>query len=374
MTYLSDPETDGVLQIDSLKRFSTNMAYVFTGAGSGLNVLLITAFTKTYAAMAVKLNDRENHRTETEYKDALILKNFAFGALNNYFLLFYIAFFKWKKLFGADNACNSPDGSYDCMYELQFQMVIIFTAKMVFGQVMEIGMPFVKKTLKARSEAKALMKDKNMRGSVSVVQAMKPWEEQAKMEVYEGTFDDYNEMALQFGFMTLFASSFPLSAFLSWLNNLTEIRGDAMTLCGAMQRPIFRRVEDIGAWYYVLNLVGAASVITNSLILGFTSSATEDLLKADSGGTTFDRFSNGYIWGFVIMVEHLIFLSKMILAAVIPDEPDYINDQKEEAEYFIKVNMKSQSAIDEENQKAKARASKATARRSTKTKPKVIDE
>ena len=41
-----------------------------------------------------KLNNWENHRTQTEYDDALIIKTVVFQFVNSYILLFYIAFIK----------------------------------------------------------------------------------------------------------------------------------------------------------------------------------------------------------------------------------------------------------------------------------------
>jgi hypothetical protein len=43
-----------------------------------LNLLIIQVFGRIYEAVAVALNNWENHRTETEYEDSLIIKNFAF--------------------------------------------------------------------------------------------------------------------------------------------------------------------------------------------------------------------------------------------------------------------------------------------------------
>jgi hypothetical protein len=39
-----------------------------------------------------QLNNLENYRTETAFQDGLITKNFMFQFVNNYFILFYIAY------------------------------------------------------------------------------------------------------------------------------------------------------------------------------------------------------------------------------------------------------------------------------------------
>ena len=42
----------------------------------------------------------ENHKTQTEFDDSMVIKTFAFDAFNSYFALFYIAYLKSGVLFG----------------------------------------------------------------------------------------------------------------------------------------------------------------------------------------------------------------------------------------------------------------------------------
>ena len=48
---------------------------------------------------------------------------------------------------------------------------------------------------------------------------------------YSSTFDDFNEIAIQFGYLALFSPVYPLAAVLALLNNIAEIRIDAGKLC-----------------------------------------------------------------------------------------------------------------------------------------------
>ncbi|KAG8126811.1 hypothetical protein E2320_021940, partial [Naja naja] len=47
------------------------------------------------------------------------------------------------------------------------------------------------------------------------------------MKKYEDTFQDYQEMFIQFGYVVLFSSAFPLAATCALINNIIEIRSDA---------------------------------------------------------------------------------------------------------------------------------------------------
>lgn len=55
-------------------------------------------------------------------------------------------------------------------------------------------------------------------------------------------------MFIQFGYVVLFSSAFPLAAMCALINNIIEIRSDALKLCTGLQRPFGQRVENIGKW------------------------------------------------------------------------------------------------------------------------------
>lgn len=55
-------------------------------------------------------------------------------------------------------------------------------------------------------------------------------------------------MFIQFGYVVLFSSAFPLAAMCALINNIIEIRSDAFKLCTSLQRPFGMRVESIGQW------------------------------------------------------------------------------------------------------------------------------
>jgi len=55
-------------------------------------------------------------------------------------------------------------------------------------------------------------------------------------------------MLIQFGYVILFSSAYPLAGLFALLNNLIEIRGDAFKLCHIHRRPFGQRVNSIGIW------------------------------------------------------------------------------------------------------------------------------
>lgn len=51
---------------------------------------------------------------------------------------------------------------------------------------------------------------------------------------------------LQFGFLTLFVAAFPLGPLFALINNILEIRFDAVKFTTQLRRPMAERVPDIG--------------------------------------------------------------------------------------------------------------------------------
>lgn len=60
--------------------------------------------------------------------------------------------------------------------------------------------------------------------------------------------DDYLEMLVQFGYVTLFASAFPLASFIAVIANLVEYRADMWKMTRLVKRPCPSRLNSIGMW------------------------------------------------------------------------------------------------------------------------------
>ena len=78
-------------------------------------------------------------------------------------------------------------------------------------------------------------------------------------------------MVIQFGYITLFASAFPLASVLSIVCNLIEIRSDGFKLTYVTRKPLPRRTANIGTWARVCTFQAWLAILTNCLIFGFSS-------------------------------------------------------------------------------------------------------
>lgn len=280
---------------------------------STINAVQIMILNNMYSGMAAKLNEFENHRTDTEYEDHLIGKTFLFQFVNSYSSLFYVAFIKST---AEGNTCKGHHGG--CMDELMMALGIIFILRLTSGNFFEVGLPWIKQKLSKSNSSKELMKNAVRREESKI-------EEQMKLDVYDqkGTFDDYNEMIIQFGYVTLFVVGFPLAPALALLNNYFEIRIDAHKLVNATRRPDPRGAQDIGTWGTIIEIMSTISVVTNVALVCFTSKRTTESLSEVSR-----------LWLFVTVEHGLIFL-KYMLQVLVDDEPHDVVLQKQRTQFIV---------------------------------------
>ena len=69
---------------------------------------------------------------------------------------------------------------------------------------------------------------------------------------YANSIDDMSEMIIQFGYVTLFVMAFPLTPLLAIVNNVFEMKVDAVNLVKSSQRPDPNGSYGLGTWNEVL--------------------------------------------------------------------------------------------------------------------------
>lgn len=329
-----------------------DMASVIASILLSVQIQILNYF---FGEIALQLNNQENHRTDTEYEDSLISKTFAFQFVNSFASLFYIGFIK-PFIPSIDPCVNNGD----CMLELQMTLSTIFLTRLALGNIMELGIPLIKAFADERSRkaehAKNLAsqqqrasefarKNQQSREGIELNGVLgnneediiaKQENENSKFELSEiermftleeyhvmlGTFEDYAEMAIQFGYTTMFIAAFPLATVLSLVNNYVEIRVDGWKLCHLFRRPEPRSCEDIGTWYTILELVSISSIFINSALVAFTGSNTLNYTWSER------------IWVFILMSSGLLAI-RLFVAYLIPDVPESVNIQLDRQEYIV---------------------------------------
>ncbi|CAI2732359.1 unnamed protein product [Schistosoma spindalis] len=268
---------------------------IATMTGSFVNLVTIFFLKLIYDRMAIKLTDVEHHRTQVEYDNSLTLKLYLLQFVNYYSSIFYIAFIQGptSAVPGSDHILIQSTGcdQGDCLFELFIQLVIIMVGKQIIGFIQESLMPILWKlffkfrSMKRSSHYANNMNSINYNEQNSVTTSLLP----AKYRSLRGRnilcradfnmldpgsrplFNEYLEMMIQYGFITMFVPAFPLAPLFGLLNNLFEIRGDAKKLMNQYRRPVLERVQTIGIWLSIITVLASIAIRTNACIIAFTT-------------------------------------------------------------------------------------------------------
>lgn len=291
-----------------------------------LNAVQIQVLNQVYGRAAVFMNNFENHRTDSDYENALIAKNFLFKFVNSYNSLFYVAFF--KQYDDTVNGCVNND----CLRELQQQLATIFVALIIINNTIEVGIPYIKQKIADRQNS--VKQDENA-PPVPVKPKSIP-EQEYELSAYESTFDDFDELVIQFGFVTLFVVAFPITPLLALINNVFETRVDSTKLCKLTRRPEPRGAYDIGTWSAIINIVSFIAVITNCAIICFETKLIDEAVD-----TTHRQYQ------IFIIAEHLIIVIKFAIAYFVPDEPQELVEHFARQEHIVNVLINGAEEIEE---------------------------
>ncbi len=125
--------------------------------------------------------------------------------------------------------------------------------KQILNNMQEVVIPYFKH----------LYKKKTLKHTKSV--SLKNW--QRDLELLDWghltLFDEYLEMIIQFGLITMFAMAFPLGPLFAFLNNIFEIKIDSFKYLVQTKRPALTKSTGIGIWLPILNTISKFTVITN---------------------------------------------------------------------------------------------------------------
>ncbi|XP_017290161.1 anoctamin-10 [Kryptolebias marmoratus] len=280
---------------------------------SVLHIVYTNMLATVYRTVAQTLTEYENHREESAYENHLTGKVLVFTFFNCFAVLFHIAFFKQD------------------VPLLRKRLASLLIVTQLVNQVTEVVIPFlVDRFISAphRTETADDPEEDKFRN-------------QSTLPAFPGLFAEYIELLVQFGYLSLFSCVFPLTAVLLLLNNLTEIRSDAYKICRLFRKPCYPPVANLGVWQIAFEVLSFVSVVSNCWLLVLSPRLQKRCQEGELS-------SANLLLGAVI-VEHLLILVKVILAALIPDEPGWIRKKREHIEYTSMQALRQQKLQTEES-------------------------
>eukprot|EP00736_Rhodelphis_marinus_P006010 Rmarinus@m.13007 len=355
--------------------------------GSVVHGFLLTFFVSLsnqgFDTIARRLTDQENHRTDTEYEDSLIRKTFSFQFINTFAALFYIAFVKrfGPTLFGKEDGCEENN----CMMELSGTTTTFLITRLLLTQFIEFMWPVIFRYMKKwryallpaltsyrggntytpldeDDESKGVDDDRRSPNSPSASQShaqqmidafgdldsiisspdfreeTSQWiDTQYNQLDPEGPLLDYASLMLQLGFVTLFATAFPLASLCCLLSNCVNMHSDLSRRLKSERRLPYTSAKDIGSWLQMLTCMAFATVATNAGILALTSN---QLLRWFAADDDVDQPSDDYAAAyyallFAAVFEHVVFALKVWIDRTVPDIPLWLSRRIMKEQFFV---------------------------------------
>ncbi|XP_031199996.1 anoctamin-10 isoform X3 [Mastomys coucha] len=295
------------LHEDSGSEWTSLLLYV----PSIIYAVVIEIMNRLYRYAAEFLTSWENHRLESAYQNHLVLKVLVFNFLNCFASLFYIAFvLKDMKL-------------------LRQSLATLLITSQILNQVVESLLPY---WLQRKYCARVKRKVQALKSDVDTTLYEQVLLEK-EMGTYLGTFDDYLELFLQFGYVSLFSCVYPLAAAFAVLNNFTEVNSDALKMCRVFKRPFSEPSASIGVWQLAFETMSVISVVTNCALIGMSPQVN----------AVFPESKTDLVL-IVVAVEHALLALKFILAFAIPDKPRHIQQKLARLEFESLEALKQQIA------------------------------
>ncbi|MQM18161.1 hypothetical protein Taro_051148, partial [Colocasia esculenta] len=264
---------------------------------TAIYLLAIQYYTKIGGKVSVVLIKFEQNKGEESSADSLVYKVFGLYFMQSYIGLFYHALMH---------------RNFTSLRQILIQRLI------VLENLLENTMPYIQYSYK---KYKAVFNRKFEKGSVgkSMRLATRVEKEYLKpsyaasigVEFEDGLFDDFLELALQFGMIMMFACAFPLVFFFALLNNVTEIRADALKLLVMLRRPIPRASATIGAWLNIFQFLIIMAICTNCALL-ICLYDQEGKWKIEPGLAA------------ILIIEHILLLIKFGFSHFVPEEPAWV--------------------------------------------------
>ena len=301
--------------------FSGDSLYVLSFA----NAIIIQILNFLWTSIACWLNGNENHQTQTQYNDSLILKLFCFQFVNSYGSLYYIAFIQ-VYIF------NDPCEYGSCINDLAYSVAITFGTNLLVQNCQSLVVPLLLKEWRYYRETTGT--DRTGLSAPELQYLMMPF------DPCLDSINSYMTLVRQFGYMVLFIVACPAAPVFVFISNYLQIRMDSHNLLNTYQRILPQGAQDVGAWQGVVTMLCVAAVVTNTALICFVMNTFDAL----------NLHNLTYFKALMFLAGQYVLASAMAVAVlVVPDVSFDVEIQIKRME-FINAKVMHQMADDEANE------------------------
>jgi hypothetical protein len=185
-------------------------AHVLASIVSAVQIQLLN---RIYPRLADALTEFENHRTDTDFCNSMTTKLFVFLFINSYGTFFYIAFI-------AQNIGDGDCGGATCMPALALNLAIIFGVRELSAITHEAVIPWLQWQQKVytMNDGNKDSKTHHRRLTQAELQFLSP-----QYDVMKESIEEYAEVAMQYGYVMLFAAALPVAPLAGLLASFVEV-------------------------------------------------------------------------------------------------------------------------------------------------------
>ncbi|XP_036073311.1 anoctamin-9 [Oryzias melastigma] len=269
-------------ELEFLSDYANTVAMVL---GAVVHFITIQTMTKFNRFVSKKLSNLVNPNSRCEKHKTFTIMMFTFQFFTLFSSLFYIAFFlgringhpgNYVRIAGFRLEECHPSG---CLTDLSIQMGVIMTLSQVMNKIPRLVIPWLKKKFKRKGTKASGETDNSSNKHTNCWKEkcddclLKDWQNNYQLADLDdlSLFNVILKMVIQFSFTTLFVAAFPLAPLMALINNIVEIRLEAIKMVRLERRLIPKKTNVMGIWTNVLEAIGVLAVITNGLVIGITS-------------------------------------------------------------------------------------------------------
>lgn len=268
--------------------------------------IIVKVANDLFFSLAHALTSKENHRLESTFQNHFVAKLLVFFFIDNFLSLFYIAFI------------------HDDMDMLRTTLRSLFIVNSFMSQVVSTLIPYLQQYVipsiwnKHKTDKKTTKKEMSR-------------EQQTQSDLlkddFAGTFDDYFELWIQFGYVTMFCCVYPPGVLFALVSNLIELRSDAFKVSYICRRPFVYQESSIGIWEFAFRALTYLSIVSN-LALVVHSPRFVDWFQSIFADATMITIVVSFFF-----LEHILLVMRWIISIGFPSEPHYVKVQHNKLQY-----------------------------------------
>ncbi|CAD8119184.1 unnamed protein product [Paramecium sonneborni] len=291
---------------------------------NSLNGVSMTVFCDLYKRLCTSLVTWENHMYESEQEYSYILKVFLFEFLISYVSVVYVAIFE-------------NDAS-----QLSVSVASIIITRGVISNVKSNFLPYIlfkqeKRILNSKftefkslyitrsADKKQVPKICNQNFSTDKLSSEIQLSFLQELEVgrikqpQKVLYDEYTSIAIQFGYTTMFAPTFPAAPLFFMINCYINLRWSIYNYQHILKRERAQAADSIGIWLQIFEIMNYCATFMNCIVIG---TVNKEQFKGIIGN------QNALVSAFFLAaIEHILLLIKYILDVSIPDCPYWVEKE-----------------------------------------------